>query len=221
MIKINLLPQKRAKRAATSEPGSRDIVIGVAALAGIAAVVFFAVDQPKRAELAKLREANDQLQKQINDKSKELAGPPSFAELDKINADVNERALAISRLMNAKVVPANMLHELGEILAANHLPTMTEEMARLTGNGPRSDANKRFDLTWDPTHVWLLSFVDDNGTFTLEGGAQSEVDVTQLAKRLAASVYFSQVAPSREERIADKDSGINYYHFTITGKVAY
>ena len=43
----------------------------------------------------------------------------------------------------------------------------------------------------------------------------------QLAKRLQASIYFQNVAPSREERVADRETGINYYHFTITGKVAY
>jgi hypothetical protein len=94
-------------------------------------------------------------------------------------------------------------------------------MARQTGNGPDSNPNRRFDLAWDPTHVWLLSYVDESGAFTLEGGAQAEVDVTQLAKRLQASVYFDNVAPSREERVADRESGISYYHFTITGKVAY
>jgi hypothetical protein len=114
-----------------------------------------------------------------------------------------------------------VLHELGEVLTSGHNPTMTEEMARKIGNGPDADPNKRYDLTWDPSHVWLLSFDDDRGNFMLEGGAQAEADVTQLAKRLAASVYFANVAPSREERVADRDTGISYYHFTITGKVAY
>ena len=66
MIKINLLPQKRAKRsAAAREPGSKDIVIGLAALAGAAVVVFLAVDQPKRSKLADLNEANRNLDTEI------------------------------------------------------------------------------------------------------------------------------------------------------------
>src|SRR5207248_3206005 len=114
---------------------------------------------------------------------------------------------------------ANVLHELGEILTQNHLPTMTEDMTHKTGNA--GDPNKKFDLTWDPSHVWLTSFTDKSGDFTIEGGAQAEVDVTQLSKRLAASVYFENVAPSRQERVSDKDSGITYYKFTITGRVDY
>src|SRR6185503_5430360 len=56
MIKINLLPQKRAKRSAASEAGSRDLVIGIASLLGVAAVMFFAVDQPRRGRLADMNE---------------------------------------------------------------------------------------------------------------------------------------------------------------------
>jgi len=218
MIKINLLPQKRAKRAQLNQPGQRDFVIGVVALAGVAAVVFFAVDQPRRSHLRDLRDANAALQGEINAKNAQLQG---YAELKKAAQEADERAAAINRLIAAKVVPANVLQELGEILTANHLPTMTEEMALKTGNGPQSDPNKRFDLTWDPRHVWLTSYVDHAGDVRIEGGAQSEVDVTQLSKRLAASAYFADVAPASNERVTDNTTGLSYYKFLITGKVAY
>src|SRR2546425_76034 len=119
MIKINLLPQKRAKRgravasAASREPASKDVWIGVAALAGIAAVVFFAVDQPRRSKLHDLEASNDQLAQQISAKNEQLKG---YAEMQKAAQDADERAMAINRLIAAKVVPANVLQELGEIL---------------------------------------------------------------------------------------------------------
>jgi len=217
MIKINLLPQKRAKlRVASSEPGSRDLIIGAAVLAGAAVVVFFALDQPKRSQLHDLEASNKQLDKQIQEKQEKLKGYDQLKSA--FDASV-ERAQAINRLMNARVVPANVLNELGEILTLGHLPMMTEEMTRKTGNG--GDSNKQFDLTWDPTHVWLTSYSDKNGEFTIEGGAEAEVDVTQFAKRLDASVYFADVSPAHQERVSDKDSGITYFKFTLTGKVAY
>ena len=222
MIKINLLPTKRAKRglgiAAAPDGSNRDFVIGVASLVGAAAVVFLVADMPKRSHLSDVKKSNNDLQGEINRKTKELDG---YAELKKAADEADERAKSINRLLGAKIIPANILHELGEILTQGHNPTMTEDMTRKVGNGPESDPNRRYDLMWDPSHVWLLSFVDNNGDFTLEGGAQAEADVTQLAKRLQASVYFTSVAPSREERVADRDTGISYYHFTITGKVAY
>jgi len=193
-------------------------VIGVASLVGVAAIVFFAVDQPKRNHIADTKKSNRALDVEIQAKNKELEG---YAELKTAVDEADERTKAINRLLNAKIIPANILHELGEILTQGHNPTMTEDMARKVGTGAESDPNRRYDLTWDPSHVWLVSFTDNGGNFVLEGGAQAEADVTQLAKRLQASVYFAGVAPSREERVADRDTGITYYHFTITGKVAY
>ena len=225
MIKINLLPQKRAKRAsAPSEGGQRELAIGIGSLVGAAALVFFVLDAPKRSKLRDLRDSNEQLQQDIAAKNKQLAGTDgqlSYAELKKSAEDSKERQRSINRLIAAKVIPANVLHELGEILTTNHLPTMTEEMAKRTGNGAESDPNRRYDLAWDPSHVWLTGFTDNNGTFRLEGGAQGEVDITQLSKRMQASVYFDNVAPAQEERVSDRESGIAYYKFTITGKVAY
>jgi len=221
MIKINLLPQKRAKRAAAA-PGAgeanRQFMVGVAALAAAAAVVFLAVDRPRRSKISDLRASNEQLQGQIAEKRKQLVG---YEEMKKAKADAEKRAQAINRLVQAKVVPAHVLHELGEILTQNRLPAMTEEMRKKVGNGPGSDPNKRFQLDWDPTKVWLSGFTDKDGVFKLEGGAQSESDVTQLSKRLAASVYFDDVTPAGGERVVDRERGINYYRFTITGKVAY
>jgi Tfp pilus assembly protein PilN len=222
MIRINLLPQKRAKRAAAGaarEPGAKDILIGAGALAAAAAVVFLAFDAPKRSRLSDLRDSNEQLQQEIDAKNKQLVG---FNELKKAADEADQRAQAINRLNQAKVVPANVLHELSQILSPVG-PTMTEEMAKKTGTGAESDPNKRFDLAWDPTHVWLTQFIDNakDGTFRLEGGAQAQVDIVQLSKRLQASAYFDRVSQQTEERVTDRETGITFYKFVITGKVAY
>ena len=223
MIKINLLPQKRAKRvaigAASREPGTKDILIGVVALAIAAAGIFAIVDAPRRSRLTAARETNAQLQKEIDAKNKQLKG---FAELKKLVDDADERAKAINRLNHARVVPANVLHELSQILSTVG-PTMTEEMAKKTGTGAESDPNKHFDLAWDPTHVWMTAFTDNakDGTFKLEGGAQAQIDIIQLSKRLQASVYFTSVSQQSEERLTDRETGITFYKFVITGRVAY
>jgi len=209
MIKINLLPQKRAKArfvaSAASEPSSRDILIGAGGLAAAALLIFIAVDQPKRSKLNDLKDSTAQLDTQIADKQEQLKG---FAEMKKAEDEANARAQSINRLMSAKVVPANVLHELSEIMQTSHPPTMTDEMAKKVA----SDPNKRFDVAWDPTKVWLMAFSDkvDDGSFRIEGGAQAEADIVQLSKRLQS-----------EERVTDRETGITFYRFVITGKVAY
>jgi hypothetical protein len=200
-------------------------VVGFAAIAIAAVAIFVIVDAPRRSRLSALREANVQLQKEIASKNKQLAGvngEPSYAELQKLAADAKERVKSINRLMQAKVVPAHVLHELSQILSPIG-PTMTEVMAKKTGTGTESDPNKRFDLAWDPSHVWMTLFNDNakDGTFRLEGGAQAQIDIIQLAKRLQASIYFDQVSQQFEERVTDRDTGITFYKFVITGKVAY
>ena len=222
MIKVNLLPQKKAKRSfassrSPSDPSGKQALVGLAALAAAAAGVYFVLDMPKRARLGELKDANKQLQQQVNEKTKALVG---YAELKKAEEESKKRAESINRLLATKVVPAHLLHELGKVLTRDG-PTMTESMAKLAGNGPESDPNKRFVSDWDTTHVWMTSFIDAAGLFRLDGGAQSESDVTQLAKRLAASVYFMDVIPAGGERMLDKESGLQYYKFTITGRVAY
>ena len=221
MIKINLLPAKRAKRvvAATREPGAKDIIAGFVGLAIAAVAVFVIVDAPKRSRISALQESSAQLQNEINAKNKQLKG---FAEMKKAHDEAEVRAKAINRLISAKVVPAHVLHELSQILSPVG-PTMTEDMAKKTGTGIESDPNKRFDLAWDSNHVWITTFNDNakDGTFRLEGGAQAQVDIIQLSKRLQASAYFDRVSQQSEERQTDRETGITYYKFVITGKVAY
>jgi Tfp pilus assembly protein PilN len=219
MITINLLPQRRAKKRVTaSDPSAKPMLVGVLGLAVAAAVVALVVELPRRSRLAELNRSNQQLQAEIRSKTKQLEG---YADLKKGADEVEERYRSIRRLLGAKVVPANVLHELGEILMTGKRPKMTEDMLKRTGSGAEGDPYKRFQDDWDASHVWLSGFSDTAGLFRLEGGAQSESDVAQLAKRLAASVYFLDVTPAGGERVADSQTGANYYKFTITGKVAY
>ncbi len=222
MIRVNLLPQKKAKKlsfasSSASDPSLKQALVGVVALGAAALGVFFVLDMPKRARLHEVSDANVQLQQQINEKNKALQG---YTELKKAEEESKKRAESINRLLATKVVPAHVLHELGKVLTKEG-PTMTEAMAKLAGSTADGDPNKRFQPDWDPAHVWMTSFIDAAGVFRLDGGAQAESDVTQLSKRLAASVYFMDVTPAGGERMFDRESGLQYYKFTITGRVAY
>ncbi|HEY4057530.1 MAG TPA: PilN domain-containing protein [Kofleriaceae bacterium] len=214
MIKVNLLPsRKAAKKAATADPSAKQMFLGVASVIAVLAAIYLLVDRPKRAHLTEVRHANEQLDASIREKKKTLQG---YDEMKKSWEEANKRAEAIDRLMQNKVIPANSLHELSRILTLQG-PTMSEGMSTLVA----TDANKRFESDWDGKHVWIFTFVDTNGAFRIEGGAQSESDVTQLSKRLAASVYFYDINPAGGERVVDTQNNVNYYRFTITGRIAY
>lgn len=216
MIKINLLPQRKAKRAA--EPGRSAIAIGVAALVLGAGGVYAGVHRPAVAERDKVRREVQDLQ-EANSRARE-----AIKDMPALQAVVDaeeKRAAAIDQLLGTVVIPDNLLHELGEILTPNRKPTLTREMEDRISDGPKGDPNRRFAADWDPKHVWITSFSTKGDDFTLEGGAQSESDVPQLAKRMQASVYFDQVTSPTSQRIDDHSTNIVYYKFTITGKVVF
>ena len=169
---------------------------------------------PRQRELSKLEEANEVVQRELATLKESLKG---FDELKKAAEAATIRGEAIETLLAAKIVPAYVLQELGAILTPGKDPTMTMEMSQRI----KSDPNRQLDQSWDPKHVWIISFADKEGVFKLEGGAQSDGDVNQFAKRLQASAYFADVTPMRSERVLEQGSNISYNRFTSTGKLEY
>lgn len=212
MIRINLLPRRKKPRKV--DKGQQSIMLGFLILIGVAALVYFLVHKPMQDKIAELERTNAGLRKDNDQKKKKLKG---FKELKDAVSSAEERSVAIVKLSKARAIPAHMLHELGNILTSNRLPTMTKEMTRRV----EKDPNRELAPEWDPKHIWMTDFKEKKGRFEIEGGAQSDGDMTQLAKRLQASVYFEDVIPEKGEETLDKDSGITYYKFTISGNVVY
>lgn len=212
MIKINLLPARKPKRQ--SEPGQRDLMVGLLALILIGGAVFFLVDKPRRDDLAKLNKSNEDFQGEQARRKDKIKG---LAEMRTTVAESSARADSINKLIDARAVPAHMLHELGEIMTPGRMPTMTKEMSAKV----KTDPNYMFHDDWDPKHIWITELTETKGAFEMTGGAESDADVTQLAKRLQASAYFLEITPTGGEKVTDRESGITYYSWTIKGKVVY
>lgn len=216
MIKVNLLPARKVKRAA--DPGQGQIAAALGVLMAAAAAVYLLVHRPIGAARAELQAQVDELAAANDGKAAKLK---DLEALKKLVTEQKKRGESIAQLQGARAIPANLLHELGEILTLGRSPTMTKEMAKKVSSGPGGDPNRRFRLDWDPKTVWITSFKEVKGAFTLEGGAQTDADITQLSKRLQASVYFPEVTPKGADRAADPRTGLSYYKFTITGKVVF
>lgn len=211
MIRINLVPQKRSRQ---TDKGQQSLLVGVFGIIVCGALAFFFVHQPLADEIDNLQSSTRSLDADTKAKKKDLKG---YKELKEAVKSAQERSKVVTELNNARATPAYLLHELSNILSAKQLPTMTRVMSQEV----RSNPNRELSPDWDAKHVWITSLVEKNGDFRLEGGAQSDSDMTQLALRLQASVYFRDVIPEGGQEASDKDSGISYYKFTITGKVAY
>lgn len=219
MIKINLLPQRKPKKQA--EPGQLEVLLALVGMMAAGALVFVLIHRPAAADRDRVNAEVAELQ------DKNARAREKVADLPALQAAVDaetKRANAIVRLVGTTVLPDNVLHELSRILTLEG-PTMSDEMSTLTSGGNDGDPNKRFSLDWDPKHVWITSFSTKGDTFTLEGGAQAESDVPQLAKRMAASVYFAEVTSPLSQRVEPQGQAgagsVPYYKFTLSGKVVY
>lgn len=210
MIKINLLHEKKAKKA---PPGQQQVLLMMVGLMGLGAGVYFMKHKPMSEEL----EAKKTINSRADGENRALQEKMQDFELVKQQAAIADtQGKAIESLNRAKVVPAWFLHELGRILTRGSKPTMTTALSKNL-----SDKNRQFDDTWDPKRLWIEEISEKDGTFTLTGGAQNDTDVTQLALRLQSSAYFKGVVPEGGDTAEDAKTKVKYYKFTITGKVVY
>lgn len=211
MIKINLIPRKRTPGG---EQSQQTLYLGVLILLIAGAAVVFLVHRPLNEKIERLQDATSRLARENKAKEGKLK---DFKKLKAAVEQAEKRTEVIMRLNKARATPANMMRELSSLLTPRRMPTMTKKMSEEIEDNP----NRKFSQEWDAKHVWITKFSEKNGEFQLDGGAQSDGDMTQLALRLQASVYFHDVVPKDGREVVDKDSGVSYYKFTIVGKVAY
>jgi Tfp pilus assembly protein PilN len=213
MIRINLLPQKKSKRRQASSKGEQNVAIGMGIIVAAAAGVYFLVHAPKQRDLEAAQNSVNNLTRQNNALKQKTADLPQLRQ-EKKAAILQEQA--ITRLAESRATPAWFLHELSQILTRGGEPSMTPAMKKKLQN----DKSRDWQENWDPTHVYITSIAEQKGAFTLKGEAQSDRDVTQLNKRLKASMFFKDAKNGGYTRAEDK-SGKTLYNFTIYGKVVY
>ena len=211
MIRINLLSQKKVRRA---DKGQQTFMLGVLVVLIAGAGVFFLLHRPVQADIEDQEATNRRIQAQNASKQDKLKSEASIKSA--VDA-ADKRRGAITALEEAAVTPAWMLRDLGRILTPKKRPTMTDAAAQQLRDKPQLD----FDDEFDPKHLWVTSFSERDGNFKITGGAQSEGDIIEFSKRLDASVFFDAVTPDKGKADVDKATGITYYTFTITGKVVY
>lgn len=213
MIKINLLPQKR-KRAERAEGSQLWLaVVMVLLLAEVAGLFVF--HGFKAEELADQQRKNAALQSQI-DQSKRTV--QNHAEVKEKLAQLRAREEAIGKLQSARSGPTAVLLELARILTPGRGPSVDpDRLAQLRRDNPLAV----FNPTWDARRLWLLSFIEEQRKVRLEGLARDGEDVSELARRMNLSSYFSDVKLLPAKRQADQKSGVEVVQFSLEAKVKY
>jgi type IV pilus assembly protein PilN len=208
VIRINLLPTRRAKR---QEAGQRQfLVMGLAILGTIGLVVFFHLQATT--ELEKAQHDNTILQADVAKLKAELG------DYDKVRAQREEllrQRKTIQSLESGRTGPVYLLRELSEILSPGKGPTfdrVTYEEAL------RKDPNAGFG-NWETKRAWLESYTEDRLMVRIRGSAKSNEDVAEFLKRLNSSVFFKDVNLDATAQAAR--GAVKYVNFGLTTTVIY
>jgi type IV pilus assembly protein PilN len=169
----------------------------------------------KNEELSDQQRKNTELESQIEQSKQSVLNHP---EVTKKLEELRARETAIGRLQTARTGPTAILLELTHILTPGRGPSVApDKLSQLRRENPLAV----FNANWDPRRLEIKSFAESARKVKLEGSAQDGEDVSELARRLNLSDYFSNVVllPGKQEK--DKDSGLPVIHFSLEAQVKY
>lgn len=211
MIRINLLPAKRARK---QDAGRRQLAaMGAGLLVAAAALVFVHVSISNEIEASQA--VNSAITRDIEKYKAEMG------DYDKIRGqreDLLKQQKTIVALQTARTGPVYLLRELSEILTPGKGPTFDRVTYEET---LRRDPNAGFNASWDTRRVWIESFEEENKKVKIKGGAKSNEDVAEFLKRLQSSVYFQDVTPESTSQVAASATQVKHLTFSLTTGVSY
>ncbi len=223
MIRINLLPtdkKKRARRIApTSLPGG-DLSLGtwgavyggaIAVWLAVLGVLYFA----QSTELATLTQENKTLEArrdELQGKTKGLADVEGRLEKSRRLEQV------VQDLERARRGPTRAVMELSKVLSSPGGPTINPvELERMREDNPLAGYNE----SWDVRRLWISRFEEVDRECKITGMGRSNEDVAEFLRRLTLSEIYEGVTLQRTRASADPDTGLQMVGFDITCKVRY
>lgn len=215
MIRINLLPQKRAAAQGEQSQAWIGVVMGVLL---VQAVGLFFFHQSKQNELARQKQQNQEISNQIAEIQKTVANHANvLAQL----AIYRQREEAIGKLQSARTGPTAVLLEVAQVLTTGRGPTVAnpDTIPQLRKDNPLALPTP----AWDARRLWILSYKESDRLVTIEGLARDGEDVSELARRLALSDYFEAVKllPAAKVKLEGKVGGLEMLKFQLQAKVRY
>ena len=208
MIRINLLPSRKAKRQGAGQ--RQFLIMGLAILGAVGLVIFFHLDATN--ELESVQRENTILQAEVARLKQELG------DYDKVRAQREEllkQRKTIQSLEAGRTGPVYLLREMSEILSPGKGPTFDrvtyEEILR-------RDPNAGFS-NWETKRAWLESYTEEKQHIKLRGSAKSNEDVAEFLKRLNSSVFFKDVNLDATAQAAKGQ--VKYVNFGLSATVIY
>jgi type IV pilus assembly protein PilN len=185
MIRINLLPAKRA----TAAQGGGAAVWGYLYLAGTLAwgialaFVYFGLLSERDQALAQ----NAEIDRQI---ARVQAQSGNLEELQKQLEQSKQLEEVVKGLRDARQGPSRMLLELSAVLSPARGPTIDPvKLEELRKSNPEVGIS----AGWDTRRLWLTGFEENQRSCRILGEARNNEDIAEFLRRLSLSVVFDDV----------------------------
>ena len=209
MIRINLLPIRKVKRAEASQ--RQFAYMGLAILATVVGVVFLHLQAD--GQLDDIKRRNTILTAEVARLKQEIG------DYDKIRGQREEllrQRKTIQALDAGRTGPVYLLREMSEILSPGKGPTFDRVTYEET---LRRDPNAGFNASWDPRRVWMEAYSEDQKHVRIRGSAKSNEDVAEFLKRLNSSVFFGNVNLDSTTQVSGR--AIKFVNFGLSADVNY
>jgi type IV pilus assembly protein PilN len=223
MIRINLLPtdkKKRARRIAPSALPSGDLSLGTwGAIYGGAIAVWLAVLGTLYFVQSGDLEAMAQENKTLEARRDELQGKTKgLADVEGRLEKSRRLEQVVQELERARRGPTRAVMELSKVLSSPGGPTINPaELERMREENPLAGYNE----SWDVRRLWLSRFEEVERECKMTGMGRSNEDVAEFLRRLTLSEIYESVTLQRTRAANDPETGLQMVGFDITCKVRY
>jgi type IV pilus assembly protein PilN len=223
MIRINLLPtdkKKRARRIAPSPLPGGDLGLGAwgAIYGGAIAIWVVVLGVLYFAQSAQLETASQE-NKTLEARRDELQGKTKgLADVEGRLEKSRRLEKVVQELERARRGPTRAVMELSRVLSSPGGPTINAaELERMREENPLAGFNE----SWDVRRLWLTRFEEVERECKITGMGRSNEDVAEFLRRLTLSEIYESVTLQRTRAAKDSETGLQVVGFDITCKVRY
>jgi type IV pilus assembly protein PilN len=215
MIRINLLPEKRAAQRRSAAAEGQAWLIIVAGVLVFEIIGLMLLQKSKNDDLAKLVKHNQEITANIDDIKRQISNRDQIKNALK---ELREREEAIQKLESARTGPTSVMLELSHILTPGRMPTVDrDKLEQLRRDDPQAVPN----VNWDARRLWLTNYDEVDRHVHLSGLARDGEDVSEFIRRLALSDFFYDVKMLPATKAMDGTAHIELIRFELSTKVRY
>lgn len=215
MIRINLLPEKRAAQRRSAAAEGQAWVFVIVGVLVFEIIGLMLLQKSKNDELAKLAKHNQEVQANIDDIKRQISNRDEIKNQLK---ELRDREDAIQKLESARTGPTSVMLELSHILTPGRMPTVDrDKLEQLRRDNPQAVPN----ANWDARRLWLTQYDEVDRNVKLQGLARDGEDVSEFLRRLSLSDFFYDVRMLPASKTTEGPNHVELVRFELSAKVRY